>query len=335
MSELIPAAEGGTSPLEQIPDGEPKAIEVVAGDIAAKVRDAAKSAPARRDAHPKSHGCVEASLAIFHDLPEALQQGIFANAASYPCWIRFSNGSSKLQADKIGDGRGMAIKVMSVQGSRSGTQDFIMINNPVFFVRNAADYVDFQKATNPLWFFLPSINPFRWRLHELICALGITRRKVSNPLNTQYWSMTPYLFGERACKFSCRPVGPRSRFEDRSNPDFLRRNMVAALASSDAAFELCIQLQADPRTMPVEDPTILWRERLAPFVPVARLTIPKQAFDTIERDNFGENLSFTPWHGLDAHRPLGGINRARRMVYETISELRHRLNHMPRAEPSA
>jgi prostaglandin-endoperoxide synthase 2 len=65
---------------------------------------------------------------------------------------------------------------------------------------------------------------------------------------------------------------------------------------------------------------------------VARLIIPSQGFDTAGRA-FGENLSFSPWHGLDAHRPLGGINRVRRTVYQTISRVRHEINGVPGAEP--
>ena len=34
------------------------------------------------------------------------------------------------------------------------------------------------------------------------------------------------------------------------------------------------------------------------------------------------------------HRPLGGVNRTRRVVYEVISELRHGLNGTPRREPT-
>jgi hypothetical protein len=85
--------------------------------------------------------------------------------------------------------------------------------------------------------------------------------------------------------------------------------------------------------MPVEDPTIEWSETDAPFVPVARITIPRQAFDSPEQMLFCENLSFTPWHCVDAHRPLGGLNRLRRSVYETISRVRHELNHAARKEP--
>lgn len=334
-AKLIPAAPPGASPLEAVPEGEAAAIAAIVDAIAPRVRTAAATGPAVRDAHPKMHGCVAATLQVLEDLPEALRQGLFAGARSYSCWVRFSNGSSERQDDKIGDGRGMAIKVMDVPDSRSGTQDFIMINNPVFFVRNAIDYVPFNAAADPLRFFLPGLNPFRWRFHELFAALGIKRRKVSNPLDIQYWSMTPYLFGDRACKFSCRPLGGSSGFSERSGPNFLHDNLAATLANDEASFEFCVQLRGDPAAMPVEDPTILWDEKLSPFLPVARLTIAKQIFDTPERIAFGENLSFTPWHGLDAHRPLGGINRVRRVVYETISELRHSLNHAPRVEPAS
>lgn len=228
----------------------------------------------------------------------------------------------------------MAVKVMDVAASPSTTQDFVMINNPVFVVRNAADYVDFNASTNQLHFFLPGWNPFRFRIHELLAAMGITRRAVSNPLNVQYYTMTPYLMGDQACKFSWRPMGTPSPFVDRSSVNFLHDNLVAALASGDAGFELCVQLRTDAASMPIEDPTIAWSEESSPYIPVAHLLIRKQLFETPKRIAFGENLSFTPWHGLEAHRPLGGINRARRLVYETISALRHNLNQIVRVEPT-
>ncbi|HEY2658236.1 MAG TPA: catalase family protein [Caulobacteraceae bacterium] len=333
-ANLIPDDASAGPPWEAAPDGEADAIGVIVQAIEARVRAAAVNAPARRDAHPKAHGCVEAEFRVLDDLPQALRQGLFDQPRRYQAWIRFSNGSQTPQNDSVGDGRGMAVKLMGVERSRSGTQDFIMINNPAFFVRNAADYVEFQAAANPLRFFFPSWNPFRFRLHELLTARAITSRVVSNPLNIQYWSMTPYLFGEAPCKFTARPVGPPSGFNDRTAPNFLHDNLVLSLNQADVAFDFCVQLRSRPQTMPVEDPTIEWQEADSPFIPVARITIPRQSFDTPDRIAFGENLSFTPWHGLDAHRPLGGINRVRRVVYETISSLRHALNNVPRIEPT-
>src|SRR5258708_37750280 len=145
--------------------------------------------------------------------------------------------------------------------------------------------------------------------------------------------MTPYLFGDTACKYSAQPVGPLSPFNDTAAPDFLHDNLVRHLADRGAAFDFMVQLRAHPDAMPIEDPTIEWSESAAPFVPVARITIAPQDFDQPTQRAFCENLSFTPWHGLDAHRPLGGINRVRRTVYETVSQLRHELNRVARQEP--
>ena len=63
------------------------------------------------------------------------------------------------------------------------------------------------------------------------------------------------------------------------------------------------------------------------------LHIPAQQVDSAAQRAFGENLSFTPWHSLPEHRPLGGINRARKIVYAAISTFRHAQNGVPRQEP--
>jgi hypothetical protein len=333
-SELIAAGPADGAPWEEIPPGEAEATATIASLAEQRVRAAAaKQMPAMRDAHAKMHGCVEARLHVLEGLPPALAQGLFARPAVYPAWVRFSNGSPTPQADDKGDGRGMAIKVVGVAESRTGTQDFVMINSPAFFIRNAPEYLVFNKADNPLSFFVPDLNPFHIHLHDALAALAIATRHVSNPLNAQYYSMTPYLYGDVPCKFSARPLGAPSPFEDRSTPDFLRDNLVKALDAADAGFEFCVQLRNHPDAMPIEDPTIEWPEAVSTFVPVARLIIPRQGFDTPQRRQFGQDLSFTPWHGLDAHRPLGGINRVRRVVYATISRVRHEINGVAQVEP--
>ena len=326
---LIPSAPTERSPSEAVPIEEAEAIATISRGIAQIVRNEAVGKPARRDAHPKAHGCVEAEFRVLDGLSANLAVGLFATPRVYPAWIRFSNASSAPRPDKVGDGRGAAIKVMGVEGSRSGTQDFVMFNAPRFLVRNALDYVAFQAAiATPLKFFFPSFNPFGFRLHELFAGMEITGGKPANPVALRYWSATPYLMGETACKFSILPVGPTSSNVDRVEPGFMRENLVKTLSDGEAAFDFCVQLRA--ASMPVEDPTITWSEAASPFIPVARVTIPRQVFDTPERIAFGENLSFTPWHGLDAHRPLGGINRVRRTVYEAVSTLRHELNDQQR-----
>lgn len=334
---LIPAAGPGSSPLESAPAGEAAAIAAVTQMIETKVKSvaAASGGVAHRDAHPKAHGTVEARFEVRAGLPPELAVGLFAAPATYSAWLRFSNGNGAAQGDKIGDGRGVAIKVMGVAGSRSGTQDFIMINAPRFFVRDATDYVAFQAAGDkPMRFFFPGLNPFKFRLHELMAGQAIAGQTVSNPLNIKYFSMTPYLYGAAACKFSIAPAGPPFPYQDRAADNFLHDNMVRSLQEADAVFDFRVQLRKGS-AMPVEDPTIAWDEAASPFIPVARIVIAKQSFDAPDRLAFGEALSFTPWHGLDAHRPLGGINRVRRVVYETISTLRHQIDGTVRVEPAA
>ncbi len=332
---LIPSAVTEASPSETIPVQEADAIAAVTQSIEAMVRaGAAADGLARRDEHPKAHGCVRAAFEILPDLPADYAVGLFAAARTYPAWLRFSNANGTPRDDKVGDGRGVGVKLMGVDGSRSGTQDLVLMNGPRFFLRDAAQSLAFNRAgKNALKFFFPSLNPFGFRIHELLAAMSITGSKMSNPLNARYWSVTPYLFGDRACKYSLIPAGDPSAYEDRTGPNFLHDNMARSLAEADAVFDFAIQLRGP--NMPVEDPTIEWRERDSPFVRVARVVIPRQAFDDAERMAFDENLSFTPWHGLDAHRPLGGINRVRRAVYEAVSTLRHELNHVPRVEPAA
>src|SRR5262249_26153593 len=46
-----------------------------------------------------------------------------------------------------------------------------------------------------------------------------------------------------------------------------------------------------------------------------------------------ENLSFSPWHCLPDHKPLGAVNRVRRAVYIAISKRRRELNGAPQFEP--
>jgi hypothetical protein len=302
--------------------------------------------PAMRDAHAKGHGCVRADFAVRSSLPEPLRVGVFAQPRSYSAWIRFSNGAGTPHDDASGDGRGMAIKLMGVPGAKllsaettAETQDFVMINYPVFFIRNVADYVPFTNLSLQG----KSAEFYADHPYEQAIVNEITSTAVDQVLDQQYYSMSPYLLGEQAIKFMARPVdctsgaaiseaaGPSPSAGD---PNYLREGMVKWLGEKDACFAFAVQPQTDPSAQPIEDPTVRWDESVAPFIDVASIRIPKQAFDSQAQQTFCENLSFTPWHALPAHQPVGGINRLRKAVYEAISDLRHRLNKAPRAEPT-
>ncbi|MGZ3809903.1 MAG: catalase, partial [Bacteriovorax sp.] len=105
----------------------------------------------RRDAHPKHHGCVKAQVLVDASALSSNQQvGVFSPNApkEYSAWIRFSNGNPNAKkADADGDVRGMAIKLMNVSGSASGSQDFLLMNSKSFFIKDSKEYIDFMRAT--------------------------------------------------------------------------------------------------------------------------------------------------------------------------------------------
>ena len=86
-------------------------------------------------------------------------------------------------------------------------------------------------------------------------------------------------------------------------------------------------------TTDVEDSRIEWKETQAPFFKVATIRIPQQTFDTPQQNAFCENLSFSPWHALPEHKPLGVTNRLRKVIYDNISRARHEMNDTKREEP--
>ena len=98
--------------------------------------------------------------------------------------------------------------------------------------------------------------------------------------------------------------------------------------------DFMIQFRTDPKKMPIENTLIRWKEKDWPFIKVATINIPPQSFNSREQLEFDENLSFNPWHCLPEHRPLGGVNLARREVMKALSDFRLERNKITRVEPT-
>jgi hypothetical protein len=298
-----------------------------------------------RDAHPKMHGCVRAEFAVEPGLPDELRIGVFREPRTFPAWVRFSNQNGTVSPDSTKDIRGAAIKLMGVEGEKlldnetqQSTQDFILISDDRFVTKDIAEFDALVKALigGALamgWFFF---NPFNSHLRVLRNLIGSLRRH-NNPLEIRYYSVSPYLLGSRAVKYSLKPRGAAATgpSENPTDDNYLREAMIRTLSATDAVFDFMVQFQLDPYEMPIEDPGVTWSEERSPFRKVGTLTIPSQAFDSPQQREFGDNLSFNPWHCLPEHRPLGGINRARRQIYQSLSFFRHRRNAALVREPSA
>jgi hypothetical protein len=343
--DAIPYPSIDSSLGEKLFPDEKVLAQAIAANIEQSIRKQYRLGDARRDAHPKAHGCVRAEVHVLESLPDRLAKGIFIPGTTYQAWIRFSNGSADAtKADIKGDARGMAIKVLGVPGiklladeDRATTQDFIMINHPVFFANDPARYLSLIQDQNSNSFFRKLLIPFALGLKGTLIALKTNSSKISNPLQTRYWSMVPYQLGigadRDAVKFSARSCSATmDPMPDVPGHDFLRAALRNTLQTADACMEFLVQ----PRTsdsMDVEDSMTEWKEDRAPFYQVATIRIPQQVFDTPEQNAFCENLSFSPWHALPEHKPLGVTNRLRKIIYDQISRTRHEMNSIKRQEP--
>jgi hypothetical protein len=292
-----------------------------------------------RQAHPKMHGCVKAEFIVPADLGNELRVGLFKSPGVYEAYIRFSNANSEIKHDANKDVRGMAIKIFGVKGEKlldepkdAETQDFVMIDHEVFISRNVKEFqtVIHALSQGKVSLLLTLLNPLHW---PILGRLIKSQKKCHHVLDTPYWSTTPYLFGNnKAVKYHVQPANeiPLTGGGSSTDENFLRSNMKKTLSEQDVFFDFFVQFQTDADQMPVEDPTVKWT---SPFVKVATIRIPSQVFDTPEQDHMGEDFSFSPWHSLVEHRPLGGLNRARKSVYYAMSDFWHNRNSAYVSEP--
>ncbi|OUL32036.1 catalase [Nostoc sp. RF31YmG] len=310
-------------------------------DIDLKVQ-AEKSPDLRKD-HPKSHGLVWGEFKIEDNIPELLQVGVFAQPKTYPIWVRLSNASSaqkrgKLASDLDPDVRALAIKLLQVEGQKvlddeQETQDFLLINHPVFFVRDAQGFANLTKAS------VGQANAEELRsLQSTFEVLkAVTSKQVANPLLIQYWSTTPYQLGSQSIKFSVKPHQQDILGSPPTSETYLREAVVEYLTEKgkDATFDFLVQLYVNDEKTPIEDPMQEWKEEDSPFIKLATIKIPSQKFDFEERKRLDEGLSFMAWHTLPEHAPLGSVNLARKKVYQEIVKARRKYAQHRLEEPQA
>ncbi|KTC33569.1 catalase [Pseudomonas sp. ABAC21] len=307
---------GPVSPNEQIPPGEAAMTQGIIQTAVRIVDQHREGTRYLRDAHAKAHGCVKAEVSVPADLDPALRQGVFAEPGkTWQALMRLSNGNAYPQFDSIRDARGMAIKLLDVPGKQlmadqqtRTEQDFVMFSHPNFFVSDVAEYaqnIGAQADGKKIQAFFPSLDPRSWQVRHLFIALATLAPAPASPTQTTYFSVSPYKFGAANAKFRVAP-DPQScpqytlPKQNEDLPNFLRSALNQQLSTDRVA--ACF---------------------------VFRVRIPAQDFDTPALNLACDNQSFNPWFGVEAHRPIGGINRLRKAVYEAVSDYRHSRNTSP------
>ena len=169
----------------------------------------------------------------------------------------FSNAAALVKADIDDEGnhgsRGMAVKVLDVGGEvlqedrGEHSQDFLMINQPIFAFANTEDYLQLNRVLdkfkdNPKPFFkdIPAIvdklqnapqdlteaDKRILRSAQIVEGIQKTPEAVdANPLEIRYFSAAPFLFGDNnAMKFSAMPInnGESTGFPENPGENYLR-----------------------------------------------------------------------------------------------------------------
>jgi hypothetical protein len=285
-----------------------------------------------------------------------------AAAAAGPDSMQGADGAPPVHGSRGMAVKVLGVQGVSLTPARAALeQDFLLVNHPVFPFANVEEYeavtraVTADKAEKPDRFFAERIrrrpdgspdltDPMTLRA---LRALRILKRIQSSsptaeppafqdapacPIDVSYFAAAPFLFGpDHVMRVRVTPAHPATTAApDVADDNYLRTALTLRLAgagASEARFEFQAQVRsaadvADAIDTDIEDASEQWDEARWPFVTLAILTIPPQAVDGPEREAWCEALSFSPWHGIEDHRPLGGINRLRRAVYEASVALR-------------
>lgn len=310
-----------------------------------------------RGVHAKAHGLLSGRLEVFADLPGPLAQGLCAQPADHPVVMRFSTNPGDILDDSISTPRGLGLKILGVPGERlpdaeGDTQDFVMANSPAFVAPDAATFLKSLKllaaTTDTPQIFKKAFSATLRGVETVLESIGTKSPTVvslgghpeTHILGETFFSQVPVRWGDYVAKVSVAPVSPEltaltnAALNVNGKPDGLREAVKAFFAEHDATWELRVQLLTNSETMPVEDASVSWPEAESPYVAVACIRIPRQeSWSAAKVKALDDGLAFNPWHGLEAHRPLGSIMRARRAVYPKSAGFRAEHNGCPIHEP--
>jgi hypothetical protein len=345
---------------EEIPDDEAETTAELAEAMRSITEKTyADSGHAWRSVHAKSHGLLIGELEVVAGLPAELAQGMFAQPATLPVVMRLSTNPGDVLDDKVSTPRGLAIKVIGVDGARlpgsegDRTQDFVMINAPAFTAATPKKFLSnlklLAKTTDKAPGAKKALSAVLRATEAVIEKLGGESATIvslgghpeTHILGETFYTAVPLLYGQYFGKVSVAPVSSDltaltdAPIDLDDNPDGLRDLVSDFFSANSAEWEVRVQLATDIEKMPIEDASVQWPEDESPYVTVARIRVAPQSSWSADRvTKIDDGMSFSPWHGIAAHRPLGGVMRSRKMSYEMSSRFRGERNGCPMHEPA-
>ncbi|MFK0164480.1 peroxidase family protein [Rhizobium sp. NPDC090279] len=299
-----------------------------------RTRAYANAAEIQRAFHSKAvFAAVDAELTFADDLPDDLTVGFAQPGRTYSAIVRLSNASGYGQPDYKPDLRGLAVRV---KVSDEEQHDLLATNFPVSHARDARQFVAFAKATaggriSRLFGVLGLVFTFG-PSETLRMIRNVTtgrNRKVRSMALETFWSRGAICWGEQhAVRYLFRPTPGAAAAPDPSatDPSYLSAELAQRLDLGDICYEFCLQSFVDAQSTPIEDTSIEWMTTASPPIKVAELRVRKPGTgdaETIADARRVDELAFNPWNTTNAFRPLGNLNRARKVVYDASASYRH------------
>lgn len=311
-----------------------------------------------RSVHAKSHGLLRGELSVIGDLPAELAQGLFAQPGTFPVVMRFSTNPGDILDDNVSTPRGLAIKVIGVKGERlpgsegSTTQDFVMVNAPAFTVATPKAFLGslkmLAKTTDKAPNAKKALSAVLRGTEALIEKVGgesatlksLGGHPETHILGETFYTGVPVLYGPYYAKLSVVPVSSGlteltdAALDLSGKPNGLRDAVNDFFSANAAEWDVRVQLATSIESMPIEDASATWPEEESPYLTVARIRVqPQPAWNDERSAAIDDGMAFSPWHGLSAHRPLGGVMRVRKPAYEMSAQFRGDKNRCPMHEP--
>lgn len=289
----------------------------------------------RRGFHVKSHGAARGRLTVLEEIPDFARHGLFREPRSFDALIRFSNGFPAERWDILPDLRGCAVRVLDVPGERLlsdpreiGDQDLIALNVPWIPFERPRDFLVISTATSRNLITAPfeirrqmgtpgAFRVTRWGLRLL--------RPISSVASEVYWSNLPICLGPHAIKFKWVPRATEGWGGVPFRADHLRRELGRRLRRRELRYDFMAQFFVDEERTPIERGGWEWDEDVAPYVRLAELVVPICDLESSSGQALTHALdgdAFSPWNGIEAHRPLGSVQRSRLAVYDASAQHR-------------
>jgi len=342
---------------------EPNEAQTIQGLIAAmryvNEKTLADGGHAIRSVHAKTQGILEGYLEVDAHLPCELAQGLFAKSGRYPIVMRFSTLPGDILDDSVSTPRGLSVKIIGVEGERlSGsegdvTQDFVLVNGPAFGAPTPKKFLPvitlLARTTDKVQGLKKVLSAVMRQVQRVIVAVTgrpnvtvatLGGQPETHILGETFYNQAPVRFGDFIAKISVAPISPelialeQSPLNVNGVPNGLREAVVNFFRKNGGEWEVRAQLCTDLELMPIENAAVVGPEEKSPFRPIARIKVePQTAWSEARSSAVDDGMQFAPWHGLAAHRPLGGIMRARKEVYEAAKKFRAEKNGRIIEEP--